>query len=273
MTLYVNPHSSQYQLGASTITRTAGCTWTTGANGIAAVTGGRNQPTPDQIHGLLDRTEEVAPTTPGWALADLKKAVARYGMQLEDHSGEGWDALIAALDDGHYVAAQGDSDVFSSATCSGDFDGPHCIGIHPKKKVELGVTWRWIDDPICKTGRWEREDVLRRYVEKLWATGRFAFFTQRVPQVAVPAPKPPAPALRHGARALAHPIAKKIRVRRGRRANVRGAPARSARILNRKPRGTTFGAWQVTDHGAEIAGSRRWFGNRLGTRWVHSSAF
>jgi hypothetical protein len=273
VTLYVNAHSSQYQLGASTITRAAGCTWTSGVNGVDAVTGGRNRPTPDQLHGLLDRSEEVAPTTPGWALPDVKRALGRYGMQFEDHTGEGWDALIAALDDNHYVLAQGDSDQFANTTCSGDFDGDHCIGIHPKKKVELGVTWRWIDDPICKTARWEREDVLRRYVEKLWSTVRFGMFTQRVPQIPKPAPKPPTPTLRYGARALAHPVAKTVRVRRGRQANVRSRPTRSARIVNRKARRSTFRAWQVTDHGGDVAGSHRWFGNRLGTRWVHSSAF
>jgi len=174
-------HQSQYDPGCSAITRQSGCTWTSGANGIYATTGGRHDPTPDQIHALVKRTEETNPQTPGWSLADLAKAMGRYGVGFVDHGGKGWTALISQLKSGHYVALQGDSDQFGNATCSGAFDGDHCVGIWPRSKVENRVTWWWIDDPICPTGRWERGTVLRKYAEKLRPTIQFGAFLNPVP--------------------------------------------------------------------------------------------
>ncbi len=45
-------------------------------------------------------------------------------------------------------------------TISGAFDGDHCIGVHPATKSVGGVTFWWIDDPLCPTGRWERASGL-----------------------------------------------------------------------------------------------------------------
>jgi hypothetical protein len=190
MTFYVQPHRSQYEAGASTITRRSGCTWTSGVNGIAAVSGGRYQPTPDQLHDLLRSSDEQFPATPGWSLKDLVRATARYGVTLTEHTGEGWYAVLTALATDHYVVLQGDSDQFGNATCSGSFDGDHAIGVHPWSKVVDGERWRWIDDPICPTGRWEREAVLGRYAAKFWSAIRFAVFFQPVPQVRVAEPAP-----------------------------------------------------------------------------------
>jgi len=173
-------HQSQYQAGASAITRTSGCTWTSGATGVGAVTGGRYAPEPDDIHDLLRRDEETAPTTPGWSLPDLEKALGRYGMGFDEHTGTGWEGVRAQLVAYKYVVLQGDSDQFP-AGCSGAFDGDHAIGVHPRTKVERGVRYWWINDPICPEGRWERETILRRYAAKLWANIRFGAFTQPVP--------------------------------------------------------------------------------------------
>lgn len=273
MTLYLNAHSSQYAPDASTITHRAGCTWTSVANGVDASTGGRLRPTPDQVHAMVPNAEETSPTTPGWSIPDAVKAARRLGVELVDRSGDGWGAALLQLEAGHYLLLQGDSDVFTGG-CSGEFDGPHAIGIHPRHKDEDGERWWWINDPICQTGRWERESVLRAYAEKLSAGIRFASFTLLVPAVA--APKPPAKpvVLRHGARKLAKPVAKRIHVARGRKANVRTAPRTTARVVAHRARGEKFTAWQVTtDKGQRLAGSARWYGNRTGTRWIHSSSF
>jgi hypothetical protein len=174
-------HQSQYQPGADAITRSSGCTWTSLATGIAATTGGTHHPSPDTVHDLLPRSQETNPATPGWSLEDAAKAASRYGMAFQVRSGDGWQAAISAHLGGHYVLLQGDSDQFGNATCSGAFDGDHCIGIHPRTKVEAGITYWWIDDPICATGRWERVAVLKRYATKLWASIRFGYFLQPVP--------------------------------------------------------------------------------------------
>ena len=179
--LYVNPHRSQYELGASLTTRHSGCTWTSGANGVAATTGGRYQPSPDKVHSLLQRSEETSPGTPGWSIPDLVKALGRYGVTLTNMTGAGFNAAVAQLEAGHYIVLQGDSDRFADSTCSGAFNGDHCIGVHPNTKVVDGVRWWRIDDPICREARWERETVLRAYAEKFDPHCRFAAFLAKVP--------------------------------------------------------------------------------------------
>lgn len=57
----------------------------------------------------------------------------------------------------------------------------------------------------------------------------------------------------------------------GERVNVRKGPSRQYGIVKTKLNGSTFAAWQRTDRGQEMAGSRTWFGNHSGTRWVHAS--
>jgi hypothetical protein len=164
MTLYVNPHRTQYDGVPADIH--SGCTWTSGANGADASTGGRVSKTPAQIHALVHPGEETNPATPGWSIADLDLAMARLNVPFTPISGRGWVGVVAALMGNHYVALQGDSDQFTSG-CSGDFDGNHCIGIHPKHKTASSGIQFWVNDPICPTGRWENVGVLRDYGEKL----------------------------------------------------------------------------------------------------------
>lgn len=175
-------HVYQYAAVNSPITRTAGCTWVTGATGVAIITGGRYTPTPDKIHSLVKRTEETSPATPGWSLPDLKLALQRYGaIRFEIHTGEGWSAVEAARAERRFLVIQGDSDVFPDG-CSGAFDGAHCIGVDGSKvKTEAGVDYWWVHDPICPTGRWERKGVIRRYAEKLLSGVYFGYFIQKVP--------------------------------------------------------------------------------------------
>lgn len=174
---YLNRHISQYGAGWKPITRTSGCTWTSGANGIDAQSGGKRTATPDEVHAKVKRTEETSPATPGWSLPDLDLAMARMGIGFETRIGAGWTALRKLHDTGHYIVLQGDSEVFSDATCSGTFDGDHCIGVHP---AEDGGRWR-IDDPICAAARYESEAVLQRYAERLAPSTRFGYFTTPVP--------------------------------------------------------------------------------------------
>lgn len=197
---YTGPHQSQYADGQSALTRRAGCTWTAGVNGIEDTSGGKNSPTPDQLHKRLARSEETSPGTPGWSLPDLEKATARFarakgkpGLVCVDRTNSGfldahgWAGIKKAWANGRYVVIQGDSDRFANNTCSGDFDGDHCIGVSPKSRVVNGKLQRWINDGICKNGRWEYEAVIYAYAKKLAdRTGtplRWGAFKGRVPQV------------------------------------------------------------------------------------------
>lgn len=181
--IYRNPHRSQYDPGQSTRTRRQGCTWTTGANGANASTGGAKDRTADGILELVRPEQETSPQTPGWSLADLALAMQRLGVPFAVRSGAGWAAVIEALDDRLYVALQGDSDVFSNATCSGDFDGDHCIGLHPDRDAEGRQR---LDDPICPGARYGNRSVLRDYAQKYNAKVSFGVFLRPVPELVVP---------------------------------------------------------------------------------------
>lgn len=183
-TYYIQPHVSQYDYSA--FTKRNGCTWTAGSNGIGATSGGRYRPSPDYLHSLLPNSQETNPFTPGWSIPDLVKACSRYGITLTDRSGKGWADVIAQLEGGHYVVIQGDSDQFGNATCSGEFDGNHCIGGNPNHRLHNGARQWWIDDGICPDGRWEYESVLKRYAQKLNYGIQYGAFLGRVPTTAAP---------------------------------------------------------------------------------------
>lgn len=183
---YLNEHQSQYDPGQSTITRREGCSWTTVANGADASTGGRVKKTPDQVHALIPKSSETNPLTPGWSTVDVDRACAKLGVPFEIRSGQGWPAVVRALDVEHlYVFLQGDSDRFPSG-CSGEFDGNHAIGVHPASRVVNGLRQRWTDDPICPDGRWEWEYILRNYAVKFSAGIQFGVFSNPVPAATVP---------------------------------------------------------------------------------------
>ena len=189
---FIQDHQSQSQPGTTSVTRRYGCTWTSLANGVGAITGGDSHPTPDQIHAVLPRSEETDPTFPGWSMADAVHAMSRYGVGFQSHWGDGWSDFITALLGGHYGVLQGDSDQFGNNTCSGAYDGPHAIGVSPNHRTVNGEREWWIDDPICPTGRWEKESVLRRYAVKFYSGISWGIFNQPVPLVeALPVnPKP-----------------------------------------------------------------------------------
>lgn len=178
---YTGPHRSQYGAGESQLTRSAGCTWTAGANGIDDTSGGKKRPTADDLHSRLPKSLETSPGTPGWSLPDLERATYKYasaagmpGLVCVNRTNAGflkaygWAGIKKAWANGRYVVIQGDSDRFSNNTCSGRFDGDHAIGVSPKTRVAAdGRRQRWINDGICPTGRWEYEAIIYSYAKKL----------------------------------------------------------------------------------------------------------
>lgn len=175
---YLNAHRSQYDPDCSTRTRRQGCVWTTLANGIDAQSGGLIVRSPDEVLARVRPTEETNPATPGWSLGDAALAMQRLHIPFEVRSGEGWDAVLEALSGGLYVVLQGDSDRFSDATCSGVFDGDHCIGVHPDRDAE---DRQRMDDPVCPDARYSGRSILRLYAEKFNPRISFAVFTHPVP--------------------------------------------------------------------------------------------
>lgn len=178
MTRYQGEHEYQYKPTNSAITRGSGCSWVSGATGADYATGGRIDPTPDQVHRKVKPEDETNPQTPGWSLIDLRNAMRALGVPFEDRTGKGWAAVKAARKAGLYIVLQGDSDRFPDG-CSGKFDGNHAIGIPPDDTNAKGE-WA-IDDPICPSKTYEPEATLRAYAEKLSRGVWFGVFTTPVP--------------------------------------------------------------------------------------------
>lgn len=274
---YVNPHQSQY--GHSARLSRMGCTPTSGANGANASTGGKTAKTGDEVLALVPQYAETDPSTPGWSARDLARAMGRIGVPYEVRSGQGWAGVVSALSAGCSVVLQGDSDQFPGGTCSGAFDGDHAIHVHPATQMVGALRQRWINDPICPTGRFEYEYILHRYASKLAAAGQidlfFGVFTTPVPKIVQPPPAPKPPlhvTLSYGGKRITYQR-KVISVPRGRMANVRTRPHLNARVVSRLANGQIFKAYQRTTTGQNIGGSPIWYGDYTGTRWLHISAF
>ena len=270
--LVPTPHRSQYDPDSPPITRHEGCGPTTVANGANATTGGKVSRTAAQVHALIPKADETDPNTPGWSVVDMVRAAAKLGVPLEDRTGDGWAAVVAAWNAGLTVALQGDSDQFSDATCSGTFDGNHVVLVSPATRLVGLLRQRWVDDPICKlTGRWEYEYVLHRYASKFKVAIGFGAFLTRVPK---PAPAPLPVKLYPGATRIYRPYASRISVGAGLSAVVRAKPTRASAKVGTIANGRiSFLLYQRTRKGQLLAGSRTWYGNRTGDRWLHSSAF
>lgn len=262
---YLNPHQSQY--GHSTRLSHMGCTPTSGANGANAATGGKVAKTGDEILALIPPRQEQNPDTPGWSLVDLDNAMLAIHVPFERRFA-GWDGVLTALNNNLYVVLQGDSDRFGNNTCSGAFDGDHCIGVHPASRIEAGQKQFWIDDPICPGGRWENVATLLEYAKKFNPSINYGVFTTSVPKVA-----PVTVTLRYGGIRLYPPQNKVIDIPAGRYANVRTRPTTAAPIVARIKRTGIFRAYQMTHSGQLLAGSRVWYGNADGSHWLHSTAF
>lgn len=263
---YLNPHKTQFD-GSRYASQN--CTPTSGANGANASTGGRINKSGGQIRALIPRSAETDPRTPGWSLVDLDRAMAKIGVPFDNRTGKGWSAILAALKNGNYVALQGDSDRFSNSTCSGAFNGNHCIGIHPATRVVNLRRQHWIDDPICKTGRWEYDSVIKSYGAKLYYSMRFGVFTNRVPRTSSSVTV----TLKYGGTKLSPPQTRRISVPSGQYANIRSRPTTAASVVGTLANGRTFTAYQVTKTGQTLAGSSTWYGDSTGNRWLHITAF
>lgn len=73
-----------------------------------------------------------------------------------------------------------------------------------------------------------------------------------------------------GKRTTPFPDRTRVNVRAGRKANVRARPDRLGKqyIVDHKADGDLFVAYQRTTSGVLVSGSRVWYGNRTGTRWL-----
>lgn len=148
------------------------CTPASVANGAREATDGAYDHSGGDVRRLVSTAEETNPKTPGWSLGDAALAMQRAGVPFQVRAGQGWTGVRAARAAGLMVVLQGDSDQFANSTCSGAFDGDHCVVIHPENN---GTKWL-LGDPICQVWRWEEESVIRSYAAKLNSAINFGVF-------------------------------------------------------------------------------------------------
>lgn len=178
------------------------CSLETGAMLLDFHTAGRISIWGGELQAALGlTTAQLAGTAPradgtyhkGASIKDVQRAWTAYGETLTNKTGDGWAAVIAALNAGEGVMLQGDYDQFSLATrCQDNFLGHHAILTLPEKQ---GTAWL-TGDPLCSDFKYVEEAELRAYATKLSSAIYFATASEGQPaqEPAMPAILNPKPA-------------------------------------------------------------------------------
>jgi hypothetical protein len=119
----------------------------------------------------------------GTDLYDAAQAWASYGESLSIRSGQGWGAVVNALDDGRGVILQGTGGL---GPC-GDYDGGHAIYIAPESSGS-----RWLKgDPECSGYEWTEGTTLKGFATRL-SSGIYFAVTKAYGSSTPPPTPPPA---------------------------------------------------------------------------------
>lgn len=159
------------------------CTAASLAMALHQVSEGRIDTTGSEVRALIARNDEVDPSTKGWALGDVDEAVIRLTKQkkvagIKRPGNHAWSRVVALRAEGHGIILQGHSSRFPNTSCSGKFDGEHCVYLPPLNHSD--GRWR-LGDPVCSTWRWEDPEILRQYAEKFAGKGKASFrFTDTI---------------------------------------------------------------------------------------------
>lgn len=216
------------------------------------------------------------PGNPGLTLDQVSAAASRWGVRLDVHRRMPWGELADALRAGHAAVLQLSYEPLRASSFAGSrtFGGGHAIAVFPG--------W-WVIDPLADgraAGIYRGpgvypESLLRtaagQLVLRVDAKGRV---TDRVGLGAAYA------ALGSRTHLPAAPVIYAfdgVPKSRGTytttvAANLRTAPAvRPGTLVRVLPAGEAVYIAQRTDTGQSVAGSRRWYGDATGARWLHSS--
>lgn len=123
------------------------------------------------------------PQSPGLNIGQLCQVARGLYVQLYDRRGEPWNEIIDALREQRGVILQGDYDQFpAGVSCQLSFRGDHAIYLNHLDNL-TNPTKAWMQDPLCRSGKYVPLPVLRAYADKLarsqgtypglfWATTR-----------------------------------------------------------------------------------------------------
>ena len=256
------------------------CTCAAGAMALDRDTLGRKTST-----GAIIRNW-TGDTVGGTRQSQVADAIERaYGVELDVETPILTATALSRLDSGQGMMLAGQSAATHGTkwSASETFTGNHQWFDNERRKNSqvAGGYEHLIFDPladgrragIAKSPFWVPENVVLDFARRLDVDGRgtrlgygkfYAVFTHDTEPHIV---------LRYGGVELKPPRVKTIQVPAGHKANVRSRPTTAAPIVNRKVNGSHFTAYQRTTTGQLIGGSRIWFGNIDGTRWLHVSAF
>ncbi len=223
------------------------------------------------------RTDEPIPDpkNPGLTLAQVDAASRQFGVDLDIHYRIPWVELASHLAQGHAAVLQVSYGPIRASAFRGSsvFTGGHAFAVFPG--------W-WVIDPLAdgrKAGLYRGpgtypEGLLREaagdLVLKVDAKGHVL---ERVGDgYAYAAISPHARKVASVVYRFGGQPKSRGRYATTAAANVRSEPhVRPGTLVRVARRGELFYVAQRTDSGDRVAGSRRWYGDATGTRWVHSS--
>jgi hypothetical protein len=245
----------------------------------------------------------------GMWLGDVAKAVRRgFRVDMDLNTGR-FERVLRALEAGRGVSLCGSSIVtlHTKFQASETFDGNHQVALTDIRKLPDGTREILVFDPladgrraaIARAPMWMPVDLVREFAGRLdlrseqeraagrprepLGIGRATYAVTEAPRCPAepddgpaadqpgPAKEPPPVRLRLGAKRAGGPDGRELAVAVpvGR---VRERPRTTSEIVGRKREGESFLAFQRI-RGQRVAGSRLWFGDRHGSRWMHSSLF
>jgi hypothetical protein len=227
-------------------------------------------------------------TTGGTRLQQVHDALKKgWGVDLPVKTPTSLTFLEDEIEDGRGAVVQGRS----SATRGTKYQGSETFNGNHSWYLSEGRGWRLVSghwqatdylvyDPladgrrpgIAKSPFWLPRRYLLTVLARLDLDGRghllgpgkaYAMFTRDTE---------PHAHFTHGGRATSpFPDRTRGKVAGGRRVNVRSGPATSYPIVDYLANHELYVAYQRTDTGQSLAGSRRWYGDHDGNRWVHKS--
>lgn len=281
------------------------CNPTAAATLVDFATCGRRTTTGAAVRELTGDTEG------GTTLGPVTRAVRRgFKVDMDRNTGP-WSGVIRALEAGRGVSLCGSSiaTVGTAFQASETFDGNHQWAVTAIRTREGGGREILVFDPladgrraaIARSPMWMPASIVRTFAGQLdlrsqaerdahaprrpLGLGRASYAVTEESDCAVAAAAPAAPVpaghgdaggpvpvrLRPGARRVKAPAGRELEVGVP-VARVRARPNTAADIVGRKEEGDVFRAFQRI-RGQRVAGDRLWFGDRLGTRWMHASLF